>query len=197
MYNPLLHKDGFQFSPGYSRSLPRPLTPSKGARPVPRARSRSPGRPQLALVICPDYQEFSEGLSVPGSPASPKSNKFPYPPSPRLVHHSLARARGDYVLRDTSSLPCSPVLPRSLAPPLGRELSLPGSPSLPRIQVQDYERMVAGSEVGNSYSSSARPLIGRICDQLLWMDLSKGFQDLVDGNDKRVQSHEKSMTPYK
>ena len=178
MYNPLIHKDGFQFSPGYSRSLPRPLAPSKGGlRPGSRARSRSPGRSQLALVICPDYQEFPEGMreySAPGSPvlspracssprpaaSSPRTittaksmSRFPYPPSPRPVHHSVARARGDYALRDTASLPCSPVLGRTL-PPLARDLSLPGSPNLPRIQIQDYERVFSGSEVRTSSSTA-------------------------------------------
>ena len=162
MYNPLLHKDGFQFSPGHSRSLPRPLTPSRAGKAHPRARSRSPGRPHLALVICPEYQEYPEGMREYSNPASPalsprpssplnKSySRFPYPPSPKPVHHSVARTRG--ALRDTSSLPCSPVLARTMTP-LGRDLSLPGSPNLPRIQVQDYERYFTASEVGTMYLS--------------------------------------------
>lgn len=154
MYNPLLHKDGYQFSPGYSRSLPRPINSSR-LKPGFRARSRSPGRSHLALVICPDFQEYPEGMREYSNPSSPvlsprassphgKSERFPYPPSPRPIHHSVARTRGEYSLRDSNSLPCSPVLNRN---PVLRDLSLPGSPVLPRIQIQDYERIFTESEV--------------------------------------------------
>ena len=57
MYNPIIHKDGLQL--GTSRSLPRHFTTSgnkSSASSKVRARSKSPGRPQLALVLCPDYQ---------------------------------------------------------------------------------------------------------------------------------------------
>ena len=140
MYSNIIPMEGM--SPGHSYSLPR--------HP---ARSRSPGRPQLALVICPEYN--SDYCSSPGGGGSPVlsprptspvfTQRFPYPASPRqaLVHHSLARARGDYVLRDTSSLPCSPLLQRpgfqgSQLSLQAREFSLPGSPSLPRMRIQDY-----------------------------------------------------------
>ena len=137
MYTNVIHKEGFQFSPGSSRSLPRPLAPGG------RARSRSPCRPHLALVICPDYCEYSSPGSPALSPLPSSTSRFPYPPSPRPVHHSLARTRGDYSLRDTSSLPCSPVLQRTVHGGLGRDLSLPGSPNLPRMKVQDYSRLYA------------------------------------------------------
>ena len=167
MYNPVIHKDGLQFSQGNSRSLPRHFTQAKVATKAARARSKSPGRPQLALVLCPDYQEYPEGMveysrpnspaamisSRPSSPAHNKTNRFPFPPSPRPVPHSLARTRGDYLIRDTHSLPSSPILNRvnrmggAGSGMLGRELSLPGSPALPRIHVQDYEKVLTESEV--------------------------------------------------
>ena len=193
MYNALLPKEGLQFSPasGYSRSLPRPhnsirsdvtsLTGTVGAsgrghrHRGPRTRSRSPGRPQLALVICPDFLvEFPEGMREYSAPSSPVSSaravspqngggsKFFYPPSPWPVPHSLARTRGELGLRDTNSLPCSPVLNRPVNA-VARDVSLPGSPgspglarcSLPRIQVQDYERIVAtASEVSLTFIHS-------------------------------------------
>ena len=156
MYNPLLHKER-----GLARTLPRPpgwrgVAPA--ARPQPRSRSKSPGRagrPQLSLVLCPDYCEYPEGMReyspaspLPGSPrtsrpASPRH--FPFS-APLPVPHALARTRGaehaaQLVLRDSASLPCSPVWSRlGRGPPaLGRELSLPSSPVLPRIHIQDYD----------------------------------------------------------
>ena len=119
-----------------------------------RSRSRSPGRPQLALVICPDYDEFPDYASLaspllvspPGS-ASPcfsrtAGSRFPYPASPRplALPHALARTRGlhhpsgGWGDTSSSSLPCSPVLAR-----LGRRemASLPGSPTLPRIHISE------------------------------------------------------------
>jgi hypothetical protein len=116
-----------------------------------RSRSRSPGRPQLALVICPDYEEFpdygSPLLSPPGSSSpcltrsSAAGSRFPYPASPRpLAPHALARTRAYHPTggweTSSSSLPCSPVLAR--LGPLSRELaSLPGSPTLPRIHISE------------------------------------------------------------
>ena len=165
MYNPVIHKDGLHFSPGNTRSLPRHFTPGKSSARAGRARSKSPGRPQLALVLCPDFQEYPEGMveySRPSSPAAlvssrasspaPNKSRFPFPPSPRPVPHSLARTRGDYLARDTHSLPSSPVLNRvnrvmAGGGMLGRELSLPGSPAVPRIHVQDYEKYLSESEV--------------------------------------------------
>ena len=175
MYNPIIHKEGLQFTPGNTRSLPRHFTPGKSSAAAAaaaasaasamraRARSKSPGRPQLALVLCPDYQEYPEGMveysrpsspagigSRPASPSLANKSRFPFPPSPRPVPHSLARTRGDYLVRDTHSLPASPVLNRvnRMTAGLGREMSLPGSPALPRIHVQDYEKVLSESEVG-------------------------------------------------
>ena len=66
--------------------------------------------------------------------------------------HALARARGTEVLTSSSSLPCSPVFARLQLPggvggrtvgarfsPVSRELSLPSSPVLPRIHIQDFD----------------------------------------------------------
>ena len=132
-----------------------------------RSRSRSPGglvsRSQLSLVICPDFHEYPEGMREyppspgPGSPrlgsrtASPMGrgpkNQFPmfsgHLGGQAPVPHALARTRGTEVLRDSASLPCSPVFARLGAgarfSPVSRELSLPSSPNLPRIHVQDFE----------------------------------------------------------
>jgi hypothetical protein len=117
-----------------------------------RSRSRSPGRPQLALVICPDYDEYRDMASTPATPHSSSpcltraggGSRFPYPASPRqLAPHALARTRGFHPVglwETGGSLPCSPVLAR-LGPLSGRELSsLPGSPTLPRIHISEVRR---------------------------------------------------------
>ena len=187
MYNPLLHKDRAT-PPGHAhtRSLPRPgrgggAEAGAGAgagylsltRPAKlRGRSRSPARPQLSLVICPDFHEYPEGMrEYSPAPATPS----PRTHSPLALHrvkgaagagaglfaareggprhpHALARARGTEVLTSSSSLPCSPVFARLQLPggvggrtvgarfsPVSRELSLPSSPVLPRIHIQDFD----------------------------------------------------------
>lgn len=170
MYNPVIHKD---VSLG-SRSLPRPTSASsaKLARQRFRSRSRSPGRSQLSLVLCPDFVEHPEGMREYGSnsnhgspihsprPASPmimpgksrNSNQFHFrnniaSANNPLLPHAIARTRGTEVLRDTASLPCSPVFARlgatSRFANVTRELSLPSSPNLPRIHVQDYDPNVS------------------------------------------------------
>lgn len=167
MYNPLLHKDRV-IGPApshHTRSLPRPTSAASGwskslNRVKNRSRSRSPGRSQLSLVICPDFHEYPEGMreypSSPNSPcpsprsASPMSSRVKAQPpfsghmsGPVPMPHALARTRGTEVLRDTASLPCSPVFTRlgvgARFAPVSRELSLPSSPTLPRIHVQDFD----------------------------------------------------------
>ena len=159
MYNPLLHKDRM-LSPAahHTRSLPRPHSSSL-SRPKPRSRSKSPGRAQLSLVICPDFNEFPEGMREYSNPSSPMGS--PRPGRHRAHHfassmnspvpHALARTRGTEILRDSSSLPCSPVFARLGAGPrhLNRELSLPSSPTLPRIHIQDFDPKHKMSEVGS------------------------------------------------
>ena len=132
-----------------------------------RSRSRSPGglgaRSQLSLVICPDFHEYPEGMREyppspgPGSPRPGSRTASPMGRGPKTqfpmfsghlggqapVPHALARTRATEVLRDSASLPCSPVFARLGAgarfSPVSRELSLPSSPNLPRIHVQDFE----------------------------------------------------------
>ena len=132
-----------------------------------RSRSRSPGglgaRSQLSLVICPDFHEYPEGMREyppspgPGSPRPGSRTASPMGRGPKSqfpmfsghlggqvpVPHALARTRGTEILRDSASLPCSPVFARlgagSRFTPVSRELSLPSSPTLPRIHVQDFE----------------------------------------------------------
>ena len=184
MYNPLLHKDRM-LSPAshHTRSLPRPPQSSSGwskslGRAKPRSRSKSPaGRAQLSLVICPDFNEFPEGMREYSNPSSPLASPRPRSPMPggpggRLKGqfvfsntlssprpHALARTRGTEVLRDSASLPCSPVFARlgaggaGGARNLNRELSLPSSPSLPRIHIQDCEPKLKLSEVGLTLTS--------------------------------------------
>ena len=172
MYNPLLHKERHPSPLSHPRTLPRPHSSGWNkslTRPANRSRSRSPGRPQLSLVICPEFMEYPEGMreySNPNSPMpsprpiSPHSGRvrapFPFPPStPLPVPHALARARGTEVLRDSASLPCPPVFGRLGARqggPLARELSLPSSPSLPRIHIQDFGHKSGGSEVSTNTS---------------------------------------------
>ena len=165
MYNPVLHKDR-ALSPcvpvSHTRSLPRPShsTPASAhwtkslTRAKHRSRSRSPGgaRSQLSLVICPDFQEWPEGMrEYPSSPGSGSRTASPLGQgvftgglgAGAPLPHALARTRGTEILRDTASLPCSPVFARLGAAarfaPVSRELSLPSSPNLPRIHVQDFE----------------------------------------------------------
>ena len=176
MYNPVLHKDRMLSPSGHhTRSLPRPQSSASGQpwnkslpRGKPRSRSKSPaGRSQLSLVICPDFNEFPEGMREYSNPGSPLASPRPRSPMPgqRLKGqqfmfsntmssprpHALARARGTEVLRDSASLPCSPVFARLGAGGsrnLARELSLPSSPTLPRIHIQDCDPKHKLSEVG-------------------------------------------------
>ena len=168
MYNPLLHQqvaasagDTMSSSSSFTHSLPRPVTSSQSklnsAKQRFRSRSRSPGRSQLSLVICPDFLEHPEGMreysrsNSPLASPSPVTTKFKntftsgvHPLQP----HAVARARGTEVLRDTASLPCSPVFSRLGVPSsrflnVAREMSLPSSPTLPRIRVQDLDATVS------------------------------------------------------
>ena len=173
MYNPLLHKDRM-LSPAshHTRSLPRPPQSSSGwskslGRAKPRSRSKSPaGRAQLSLVICPDFNEFPEGMREYSNPRSPLAS--PRPARLKGTHtgfsgslsspvpHALARTRGTEVLRDSTSLPCSPVFARlgaGAARHLNRELSLPSSPNLPRIHIQDFDPRHRPAEVGSKLLS--------------------------------------------
>ena len=165
----MLHKDVSLCT----RSLPRPTSSSSAkslAKQRLRSRSRSPGRSQLSLVLCPDFVEHPEGMREYGSnhgsplhsprPASPmmmsgksrNSSQFNFrnniaSANNPLLPHAIARTRGTEVLRDTASLPCSPVFARlgatSRFTNVTRELSLPSSPNLPRIHVQDYDPNVS------------------------------------------------------
>ena len=192
MYNPLIHKDRViaPVPVGHTRSLPRPSSssPSPAAwsksltRPKyrNRSRSRSPGRPQLSLVICPDFHEYPEGMreynSGGNSPCpSPCRASSPMPGRVKTqfqfsgqlgtqvpMPHALARTRGTEVLRDTASLPCSPVFTRlgvgARFAPITRELSLPSSPNLPRIHVQDFDPKSKVSE-GNYHHALNRKVV--------------------------------------
>ena len=168
MYNPLLHKDRLLSPAGHhTRSLPRPQSSASSwnkslSRPKPRSRSKSPaGRSQLSLVICPDFNEFPEGMREYSNPSSPLASPRPTRLKGQLgftgnlsspMPHALARTRGTEVLRDSASLPCSPVFTRlGAAGPrhLNRELSLPSSPNLPRIHIQDFDPHHKTSEVGS------------------------------------------------
>ena len=155
-----------------SRSLPRPASASSRQRF--RSRSRSPGRSQLSLVLCPDFIEHPEGMREYGGSNHGSPLHSPRPASPMIIlgksrnssqfnfrnniasstsannplmPHAIARTRGTEVLRDTASLPCSPVFARlgatSRFTNVTRELSLPSSPNLPRIHVQDYDPNVS------------------------------------------------------
>ena len=188
MYNPVLHKDRMLSPSGHhTRSLPRPQSSASGQpwnkslpRGKPRSRSKSPaGRSQLSLVICPDFNEFPEGMREYSNPGSPLASPRPMSPMPgqRLKGqfvfsntmmssprpHALARTRGTEVLRDSASLPCSPVFARLGAGGgrhLNRELSLPSSPSLPRIHIQDCEPKHKLSEVGDPNFSHRTEVCG-------------------------------------
>ena len=168
-------------SAAWSKSLTRPKYRN-------RSRSRSPGRPQLSLVICPDFQEYPEGMReynsnanspcpspcrasspMPGRTSSPMPGrpKTQFPFSGHLgaqvpMPHALARTRGTEVLRDTASLPCSPVFTRlgvgARFAPVTRELSLPSSPNLPRIHVQDFDPKNKVSE-GNYHHGLNRKVV--------------------------------------
>ena len=150
-----------------SASGPGAWTQSLTRQAKHRSRSRSPGglgaRSQLSLVICPDFHEYPEGMREyppspgPGSPRPGSRTASPMGRGPKSqfpmfssglgggvpVPHALARTRGTEILRDSASLPCSPVFARLGAgarfTPVSRELSLPSSPNLPRIHVQDFE----------------------------------------------------------
>ena len=165
MYNPLYHRAPPSPLSPRPRTLPRPHN-YRAPRPAPqRSRSRSPGgRPQLALVICPDFHEFPEGMreygpSPRGSPVMARRAVTAQPstkgaflfssPSMGRSPHALSRTRGSE-LATASSLPCSPKLARSLVgAQLSRERSLPSSPRLPRIHVQDFGDNLGGSEVAS------------------------------------------------
>ena len=168
MYNPLLHKDRLLSPAGHhTRSLPRPQSSASAwnkslTRPKPRSRSKSPaGRSQLSLVICPDFNEFPEGMREYSNPGSPLASPRPRRMKGQLgftgslsspVPHALARTRATEVLRDSASLPCSPVFTRlgvAGSRHLNRELSLPSSPNLPRIHIQDFDPHHNTSEVGS------------------------------------------------
>ena len=209
MYNPVLHKDRM-LSPSshHTRSLPRPQSSSSASpwgspslslsRGKPRSRSKSPAaRSQLSLVICPDFNEFPEGMREYSNPSSPLASPRPRSPMPggpggRLKGqfvfsntlssprpHALARTRGTEVLRDSASLPCSPVFARlgaGGARNLNRELSLPSSPSLPRIHIQDCEPKLKLSEVGLTLTSltALRSVVWSknwMCNEYCWEHL--------------------------
>ena len=139
MFNPLLHKERLAAVVSSPAATPRRSASPHRRQKASRARSHSPGRgppPPLSLVICPAYMEHPEGMREYTASPTPQPTatvrRWGFPRSP----HALSRTRGSELA--TYSLPGSPMVSRLAAPPLGRELSLPASPQLPRIQIQDF-----------------------------------------------------------